>query len=275
MTKSANKTARAAAKSAEAASNSQALETAARAGFAASGVLHVLVGAIAFQLARGLNGEADVGGAVAQLAARPGGPLLLWACFAACAALGLWQAGNAIFGMPRAHGKQLTTRVTASAQAVVFALLSATVLSFALGSGKSNRESSSDLTVTLIRAPFGVALLLLAGAGIIGAGIFFVVRGARASFRKDLFLPGAAAPRRVLLTAGVAGYLSKGFALLLAGLLVILATVRQQPEQSTGLDGGLKALREQPYGPYLLAALALGLVCYGCFLILKAKYARM
>lgn len=275
MNKGANKTARTAAKSAEAASNSRTLETAARAGFAASGVLHVLVGAIALQLARGLNGEADVGGAVAQLAARPGGPFLLWACFSACAALALWQAGNAVFGKPSAHAKPLTARVSASAQAVAFALLSATLLSFALGSGKSNRESSSDLTVALIRTPLGVALLLLAGAAIIGAGIFFAVRGVRASFRQDLFLPGASVPRRVLLTAGVAGYVSKGCALLLVGLLVILATLRQQPEQSTGLDGGLKGLREQPYGPYLLAALALGLVCYGCFLILKAKYARM
>ncbi|WP_115787399.1 DUF1206 domain-containing protein [Arthrobacter silvisoli] len=275
MNKSANKTARTAAKAAETASNSTALETAARAGFAASGVLHVLVGAIAFQLARGLNGEADVGGAVAQLAATPGGPFLLWACFGACAALALWQAGDAVFGKPRAGGNRLTARISAAAQAVVFALLSATVLSFALGSGKSNRESSSDLTVTLLQAPFGVALLLMAGAGIIGTGIFFAVRGVRASFRKDLFLPGAALPRRVALTAGIAGYVSKGCALLLVGLLVILATVRQQPEQSTGLDGGLKGLREQAYGPYLLAALALGLVCYGCFLILKAKYARM
>jgi len=275
VNKGANKAARAAVKSAEAASNSRTLETAARAGFAASGVLHVLVGAIAFQLARGLNGEADVGGAVAQLAARPGGPFLLWACFSACAALALWQAGNAVFGKPSAHAKPLTARVSASAQAVVFALLSVTLLSFALGSGKSNRESSSDLTVALIRTPSGVVILLLAGAAIIGAGIFFAVRGVRASFRKDLFLPGEAVPRRVVLTAGVAGYASKGCALLLVGLLVILATLRQQPEQSTGLDGGLKALREQPYGPYLLAALALGLVCYGCFLILKAKYARM
>ncbi|WP_120519949.1 DUF1206 domain-containing protein [Arthrobacter celericrescens] len=273
MDKSANKTAR----TAEAASNSPALETAARAGFAASGVLHVIVGAIAFQLARGLNGEADVGGAVAQLAGSPGGPFLLWACFAACAALALWRLGDAIFGGPGpATGtKRLTSRAGAAGQALVFALLSATVLSFALGGGKSNRESASDLTVTLLRMPFGVVLLLMAGAAIIGVGIFFAVRGARVSFRKDLFLPGSPVPRRVVLTTGVTGYLSKGCALLLVGVLVIMATVRHQPEQSTGLDGGLKGLREQPYGPYLLGALALGLVCYGCFLILKGKYARM
>jgi Domain of Unknown Function (DUF1206) len=266
---------RKAAKSAEAASNSSELETAARAGFAASGVLHALIGAIALQLARGGNGEADVGGAVARLAARPGGPFLLWACFAACAALALWQAGNAVFGKPQARGKRLSTRLGASGQAVAFSLLSATVLSFALGSGTNNRESSSDLTVALARLPFGPPLLVGAGLAVMATGLFFAARGVSASFRKDLFLPGAAVPRRLLITAGSAGYVSKGLALLLVGLLVVLATVRQQPEQSTGLDGGLKALRDQPYGPHLLAALAVGLIAYGCFLILKARYARM
>lgn len=270
-----NRAARNAAKSAEAASNSTSLETAARAGFAASGVLHVLIGAIALQLARGLNGEADVGGAVAQLAARPGGPFLLWSCFAACAALALWQAGNAVFGKPRAHGKKPTTRLSASAQAVAFSAMSVTVLVFALGGRSDSRESTSDLSVAISRAPWGTTLLIVIGLAVIGTGIFFAARGARAGFRKDLFLPGAATPRRIVLAAGIAGYLAKGLALLLVGLLVILAAVRRQPEQSTGLDGGLKALREQPYGPYLLAVLALGLVCYGCFLILKSKYARM
>lgn len=266
---------RKAAKSAEAASNSPQLETAARAGFAASGVLHALIGAIALQVARGGNGEADVGGAVAQLAARPGGPFLLWACFAACATLTLWQTGNAVFGAARAHGKQFATRLGASGQAAAFGLLSATVLSFALGSGTNSRESSSELTATLARMPFGPPVLVAAGLAVMATGVFFASRGVSTSFRKDLFLPGAAAPRRLIIATGAVGYLSKGLALLLVGLLVILATVRRQPEQSTGLDGGLKALREQPYGPYLLAVLAVGLLAYGSFLILKARYARM
>ena len=46
----------------------------------------------------------------------------------------------------------------------------------------------------------------------------------------------------------MAGYAAKGIALFVTGLLIIIATVTAHPEQSTGLDGGLKALREQPYG---------------------------
>jgi hypothetical protein len=62
--------------------------------------------------------------------------------------------------------------------------------------------------------------------------------------------------------------------LFLVGLLVVIAAARAQPEQSTGLDGGLKALKEQPYGPYLLAAVALGLIAYGLFLMVKARTLR-
>ena len=75
--------------------------------------------------------------------------------------------------------------------------------------------------------------------------------------------------------AGVAGYAAKGVALLLTGLLIVIATVKANPAESTGLDGGLKALREQPLGMYMLAAVGAGLICYGIFLAVRARLARM
>ena len=71
------------------------------------------------------------------------------------------------------------------------------------------------------------------------------------------------------------GYVAKGFALLLVGLLIIIATVTAHPEESTGLDGSLKALREQPMGPYLLAAVGAGLICYGIYMVVRARLAKM
>lgn len=86
-----------AANAVEDASNSRALVIAARAGFAVSGLLHLLIGFVAIQLALGKAGQADQAGAVAQLAAQPQGLLLLWTGFAACVALALWQTSNAVF----------------------------------------------------------------------------------------------------------------------------------------------------------------------------------
>src|SRR5690242_4100530 len=82
---------------AEDVTNSRVLEVLARSGFAVSGILHLLVGAIAIRLAMGGTGHADFSGAVAELATMAIGPFLLWGSFAACTALSLWQAGDAIF----------------------------------------------------------------------------------------------------------------------------------------------------------------------------------
>jgi hypothetical protein len=259
---------------AEEASNSRVFAIVARAGYAVSGLLHMLIGAIALQLAFGRSGEADVSGAVASLANQPAGPFLLWACFAACAALALWQLGNAILGYRNESDNKLTKRLSAAGQAIVFAALAATIISFVIGKGQNSRESTTDVTATLMKAPFGVFLLVAVGAGIAITGIVFAVRGFRQTFTTDLTLSSERTVRKLQLAVGLVGYIAKGIALFLVGLLVVIAAVRVQPEQSTGLDGGLKALKEQPYGPYLLAAVAVGLVAYGIFLMVKAKTLR-
>lgn len=176
---------------AEEAANSQAFAAVARAGYAVSGLLHLLIGVIAIQLAVGRGGEADVSGAVTELANKPAGPpLLLWACFGACAALALWQLGNAILGYRIASDNKLTKRLSALGQALVFAALAATIISFVVGHGQNSRESSSDFTVTLMKAPFGGVFLLIAiGAGVAITGVVFAVRGGfRRKFTKDLSL---------------------------------------------------------------------------------------
>lgn len=265
---------RKAADAAEEASNSRPFEIAARSGFAVSGLLHVLIGVIAARLAFGSSGEADVSGAIAELAAQPFGPLLLWVCFAACAALALWQLSNAIFGHRNQSHPKLSKRLSEAGQAAVFAFVAVTIMSFVVGQARSSRQSSSDLTATLMQSPWGVAFLIAAGAGVMITGIVFAVRGFTRSFKKDLVLSPHEGPRKFQVAVGTVGYVAKGFALLLVGLLVVIATVTARPEQSTGLDGSLKALKEQPYGPYLLAAVAAGLIAYGLFLMVKAKTMR-
>lgn len=269
---------RQAADAAEDVTNSRTLELLARAGFAASGILHLLVGTIAIRLATGGGGSADVSGAVAELASQPAGPILLWSSFAACAALALWQASDAIFDFNHLPTKKKAgKKLIAVAQALVFAGLALTLASFATGTGSSadNRQSATDLTVTVIRAPGGVVLLVLVGAGVAITGVVYAIRGMRKSFEKHLKLPSSGAARTAVTALGVTGYVAKGVVLLLTGLLIVIATLRQHPEESTGLDGGLKALRDQPFGIYVLAGVGAGLICYGIYMVVRARLARM
>jgi hypothetical protein len=256
--------------------NSRPLELVARAGFAVSGILHFLIGVVAIRLAMGGEGEADVSGAVAQLADQPAGPALLWVSFAACIALALWQASDAVFDYEHLPAKKkLGKKSKAALQAAVYAGLAVTLLSFANGAGKDHSTSTSDLTVSMIGAPGGFALLLAIGAAVAITGIVYVVRGFRQSFAKYLRLPPSPRARTAVTVLGVAGYAAKGIALLLAGLLIVIATVTAHPEQSTGIDGGLKGLREQPFGMYMLAAVGVGLICYGIYMMVRSKLGKM
>lgn len=267
-----------AADAAEDFTNSRTLELLARAGFAASGILHLLVGAIAIRLAMGGSGNADFSGAVSELASQPAGPLLLWASFAACVALALWQASDAVFDYNRLPTKEKAgKKAKAAAQALVFTGLALTLVSFATGtgSGEDNRQSASDLTTSMVKAPGGVAVLVLVGVGIAVTGVVYAIRGFRKSFEKHLTMPVAPKARTAVTVLGVTGYLAKGIVLLLTGLLIAIATLRAHPEESTGLDGGLRALRDQPFGLYLLAAVGAGLICYGVFMIVRARLAKM
>ncbi|MBT2532671.1 DUF1206 domain-containing protein [Arthrobacter sp. ISL-48] len=267
-----------AADAAEEVTNSRPLEFLARAGFAASGILHFLLGAIAIRLAMGGNGSADVSGAVAELANQPAGPFLLWSSAAACAALAVWQASDAIFDFNHLPTKKKAGKKAAAAgQAVVYAALALTFFSFAkgTGSGADNRQHATDLTLTVMKAPGGVALLVLLGLGVAVTGVVYGVRGFRKSFEDHLVLPSSPPARAAVTILGGVGYVAKGTVLLLTGLLVMIAAIQVHPEESTGLDGGLRALRDQPFGIYLLAAVGAGLICYGLYMVVRARLARM
>ncbi|GAA2138138.1 MULTISPECIES: DUF1206 domain-containing protein [Arthrobacter] len=261
---------------AEEVTNSKPLEVVARAGFAVSGLLHFLIGLVAIRLAMGGQGQADVSGAVEELAGQPAGPLLLWTSFAACVALAIWQASDAIFDFEHLPTKKkVGKKLKAGLQAVVYTGFALTLASVATGAHADHRQSTSDLTINLMKAPGGVALLIVIGAAVAVTGIVYAIRGFRKSFIKYLRMPSQKQARTAVTVVGVVGYAAKGFALLLVGLLIIIATVKAHPEESTGLDGSLKALREQPFGVYLLAAVGVGLICYGIFMALRAKLAKM
>jgi len=261
---------------AQRAQQSKTFETVARCGWAANGLLHVFIGAIAFGLAFGRSGEADQSGAAGQLAKTPGGEVLLWIGLAACAALALWQVSEAVFGGKRFEGRdRLKYRIKSAGLAVVFAVLAGTFGSFAFGGGTDSSEKSQDASSTLMQAPGGVVLLFLVGAGITVAGGYYVYRGIRRKFLADLKqLPAGTAGSAVTWT-GIVGYIGKGLALAVLGILFAVAAVRHDPSQATGLDGALKGLRDQPYGSAALTVVAVGLICYGLYLGARSRYGKM
>lgn len=261
---------------AEEVTDSKPFLMAARAGYVAAGILHILIGVIAVRVAAGGSGNADQGGAMASLARTPGGGVLLWVCFIGCAALALFLLSEALFTPRRLSGKEkVKFRLKNGGQALVYAAIGVAFARYAMGGSSDSSSSTQSTSSTLMATPAGVALLLAVGVGILVIGGYFIYSGITKRFEKNLTGRPTGSAGSAVTMLGTFGYIAKGVALGVLGLLLAVATVRHNPEESTGLDGALKSLQEQPFGVWILGAVALGLIAYGMFMIVRSRYQRM
>ncbi len=241
------------------------IEAGARLGYAASGLLHLVLAWLALQLAIGRGGgSADQTGAMSQLAGTAVGGALLWVLLAGFVLLGLWQVTEAV----ARRGKD---RVKPAAKAVVYAALAFSTVSVIQGSAGSSDQQTQSATARLMSQPAGVWLVGVVGAGVVAVGVFHVVKGARAGFLKDL----RERPRRWVVVIARLGYLGKGLALGAVGALFAAAAITHDPAEAGGLDQALHRLLALPAGPVLVAAIAVGFACYGLYSFARARYARV
>jgi hypothetical protein len=248
-----------------------ALENLARVGYVGSGVLHLLIGWLAFQVAwfeGSSGGSADQSGALQTLSGNSVGKVLLWIAVIGFIALGLWQVTELIVG----RGKT-SDRVKAGAKAVVYLFLGVSAFTYARsgGGGSSSSEQTVDFTAKLMAQPAGKILVGAVGLAVVGVGVYHVFKGAQKKFLQDL----RENPGQWVVRAGVFGYIAKGVALGIVGALFVLAAVRSQPEEARGLDGALRTLRDAPFGQFLLTLVALGFACYAVYSFARAKYGRV
>ncbi|MCW2898262.1 MAG: hypothetical protein JWO67_527 [Streptosporangiaceae bacterium] len=247
----------------------------ARAGFAVSGVLHLLIGLIAIQVAAGVGqNEADQSGALAQLASLPGGALLLWATVVGLTALGLWLIVSSFLSLRRGVRKRFSGFVQNFAKGLVYLVLAFTALTFARGGSTSAASTTSGSDAGLLASPGGVVLAAAIGVAIFGVGVYLLVKGLSRRFRRDLSLPHGGAGRATV-ALGVFGYVAKGVALAVVGGLFVVAALTVDPAKATGLDGALKTLLQLPFGAVILTVVGAGLIAYGLYSFVRARYARL
>lgn len=249
-----------------------ALTALARIGHVVNGVLHLAIAGIALQVAWGGDGgQADQSGALAALAEQPLGTALLWVFVVGGGALALWYLTEVV--SPPPGEDDVSDRVKAGAKAVVYAAIAWSAAKFAVGSGSSgsSEEQTTGLTQTLMSYPAGQVLVGVVGLVVLAVGGYYVHKGATQGFLDDL----TKNPGTLATSVGTIGYPAKGIVLGLVGIFFVVAAVQQDPKEATGLDGALKSLKEQAFGPYLLTAVALGIVAFGLYCFVRARYARL
>jgi hypothetical protein len=210
------------------------------------------------------------------VASQRGGNIALWFAAAAFLLMSLWRLVETALGRstdPKTQGAlaEITDRAKAFALAVVYFAFAYSTFGFARGAGESSAHQNSTMSARLMQTGVGTVALFAAGVIIVAVGAYHIYKGASRSFLDDLKGKSSDLARRL----GVVGYVAKGLTLVAAGVLVIVAVSRSQPEKATGLDGALKALGAQPYGVVLLVSAAVGIIIYGLFSFVMARYTKM
>lgn len=231
----------------------------ARAGFAAAGLVHILIGWIALQVAFGKGGSADQNGALQRLASEPFGSFLLWFVIVATWALAVWFVVEAV-----APGREAKDRLKDAAKAVAYAAVGFTAFSVSRGTAKNSDKQAESWTAKFLGNGLGVTVLVIVALVIVGVGAYFVHKGVTKGFEKDVTLP-AGTTGSVVRGLGVFGYTAKGVALAVVGVLLAVAAFTSDAKKAAGIDGALKALADLPAGTVLLVVVAVGLIAYGLY----------
>jgi Domain of Unknown Function (DUF1206) len=248
----------------------------ARAGLVARGIMYVLVGVIAVQIAvTGSHQQADKAGAVRLAAGTPFGSVILWLLVAGFAGMTLWRLSEAIWGSSEPDGQKATKRVTNLARAVFYGVVTYGILKYALGIGQpaSSDKQSQDLTAAALKYPGGQVIVAVAGAVIVLAGLYAVYSAAQLKFLKQLRLSSASPrTRRVVERLGQVGGIARGVVFATVGVFLVVAAKDSNARQAKGVDSALRALAHTPAGPWLLVLVALGLVTFGVYSWCQARW---
>ena len=249
-----------------------------RVGYAAKGIIYLLIGALAFRLALGNGGRlTDSSGVLKTIVGQPFGLALLTILGVGLLAYAGWAITQAIVDTKRkgTDAGGLMNRGLSIIKGAVYGAVGVEAIRIVIGARSSSRNAD-DYARTAMEFPLGGLFLALVGIGIAVYGLQQISRAWKAKFDDDL---DQSQLRREgggwVLTLGRAGTGARGVILVLVGFALARAGFDERPSEASGMTEAMWTVFTQPYGQWLLAGVAAGLFCYGVFQIVHARYARV
>ncbi len=258
------------------ASNSPVARALARFGLAARGVIYILIGWLAIEVAIGHSSQQpSQQGALQLLAGKSYGLVTLWLLGIGFAGYALWRLSEAAFGVT-AEKPGAGPRLKSLVRAIVYAFLSVLTFQVIAGSAGNQTHKQQDLTATVMHHTGGQWLVGLVGLVIVVVGVTLVSEGLRRKFMKYL-RTGEMSPRtrKVVEKLGMIGTAARGVVFAIVGALIVDAAITFNPKKSGGLDKALLTLRHQAFGEFLLLITALGLLIFGVYGLCEARWRRV
>lgn len=251
-------------------------ERLARLGYAAKGLIYLIVGVLAVEAALGRGGgPTNTQGALAVLLRVPLGRPLLAVVAVGLAGYALWRLLDALLDAEgEGHdAKGIVTRVGYAASALVYGALAWTAGRLASGGVADRTNWAQAEAGRLLSAPGGRWLLAAAGVVMLAVGLYGLYSAWAAPFRDKMDVPGGHANWVIWL--GRIGSGARGIVFGLIGLYLLRAALSANAHQVRGIQGAQTGLQHQSGGPWLLLCVAAGLAAYGLFMLAEARYHRI
>lgn len=252
-------------------------ENLARIGYGARGLIYATIGFLALRVALGVSGSLeDTQGAISIIGKQPLGKILLGVILIGLIGYSLWGLIRAFLD-PLHKGKDfkgILKRIGFFISAVAYAILIPATYGFIFNSNtiQTNTESVElgNIISTIFLIPFGKYIVILIGLFILASGLLELYKGLRHNFDKQIKVYDLNPKQtKVIKMLGRFGALARAVVVAIIGVFLIFSSYNSSSTKIKGIDGALLILLQQPYGSWLLGAVALGLISFGAYSLLS------
>ncbi|MFC0272524.1 DUF1206 domain-containing protein [Metabacillus herbersteinensis] len=248
-------------------------------GYFSKGAVYILVGILSLMAALGIGGKtSDTSGVFSTLASKPFGEILIWLIAIGLIGYVMWRLIQVIKD-PEQEGtdlKGIFIRVAYLISGIIYGSLAFKAITIALHAGNSSGNSEQSTSAKLLSQPFGQWLVGILGLIIIGYGIYEFYNAYKEKFAEKFKVSEMNKHEiRIGKKAGKIGLSARGIVLSIIGYFFIRTALTADPDQAKGMDGALAEIAQEPFGQWMLGLVAIGLILYGVYLVIKGRYRHM
>lgn len=253
------------------------LQRFARAGLASKGVVYCLMGVLSTMAALGLSSkQGDKAEALKMIYEQPFGKILLLLIGVGLLGYVMLRVLQTYFDTERKgnHAKGMATRIGFGISALIYLAISLYAIKLAIGKSSGGGGDSQEFIVSKILGyPAGVWIVVLIALIIIGNGIYQIHKGATGRFMDKVQLYHSSAGQ-LFKRIGTLGYIARGVVMAIIGYFFLRAALNADPKEAGGTGGAFDFL-QQTFGNVLMGLVAVGLIAYGVFMLIRAKHERL